>query len=96
MTKISGLISIARKAGYVVIGQDNLSAHKQKLYLLLMCKSAGNSLVREMRHISNESQIPLLEVEELGKLIGIDNCKALGVKSKAFSDNIIKIIKEGE
>ena len=61
-----------------------------------MCKSAGNSLVREMRYISNERQIPLLEVEELGKLIGIDNCKALGVKNKAFSDNIIKIIKEGE
>lgn len=93
MTKISGLISIARKAGYVIIGKDNLQNYDKKLYVLLMDKSAGSSLAREMKFISQTRKIPLLEVENLASMISIENCKAIGIKNKSMSDNIIKCLK---
>ncbi len=96
MEKISGLISIARKAGYVIIGQDNLSDYDKKMYLLLMDKNAGSSLSREMKFISEKKKIPLFQVENLGKLVSIENCKAIGIKNKAISENIIECLLKGE
>lgn len=93
MNKIKGLISIARKAGYVIIGRENLMEYTKKLYLLLVDSTAGNSLKREMNFISNSKNVPLLEVENLGELTSIDNCKAIGLKNKAMSDSIEKCIK---
>lgn len=96
MEKISGLISIARKAGYVIIGQDNLSKYDKKLYLFLIDTKAGNSLSREMKFLSENKKIPLFQVEDLGKLVSIDNCKAIGIKNKAISENIIECLLKGE
>ncbi len=93
MNKVGGLISIARKAGYAVIGQDNLSGYNKKLFLLLMDKTAGNSLTRQMNFIAREKNIPLLEVENLGVMVGIEKCKAIGIKNKAISENIEKCLK---
>ncbi len=93
MTKINGLISIARKAGYVIIGKDNLMDYQKKLYLLLVDKTAGNSLLREMKFLSNKKEIPLLEVENLNEIMSIENCKAIGLKNKAMSENILVCLK---
>ncbi len=93
MNKIKGLISIARKAGYVIIGKDNLMDYKKKLYLLIVDNTAGDSLKREMKFISNSKKIPLLELDDLGEKVSIDNCKAIGLKNKAMSDSIEKCIK---
>lgn len=93
MKEISGLISIARKAGFAIIGQDNLKSYDKKLYLLLVDKNAGNSLKREMKYLSNDKNIPLFELEGLGQVVTIENCKAIGIKNKAISENIIKCIK---
>lgn len=93
MTKINGLISIARKAGYVIIGKDNLMDYQKKLYLLLIDKSAGNSLLREMKFLSSKREIPLLEVENLNEMVAIENCKAIGLKNKSMSENIMMCLK---
>ena len=78
MNKIQGLISIARKAGFVIIGKEKLATYTKKLYLLLIDKSAGNSLLREMKFLSENRDIPLLEIENLAELVSIENCKAIG------------------
>ena len=96
MNNVNGLLSIARKAGYVIIGQDNLTDYKKKLYLVLMDKNAGNSLSREMNFLAKKDNIPLLQVDDLEKLVSIKNCKAVGIKNKAISDKIIESLKKGE
>ena len=93
MNKIQGLISIARKAGFVIIGKEKLATYTKKLYLLLIDKSAGNSLLREMKFLSENRDIPLLEIENLAELVSIENCKAIGLKNKAFSESIEKCVK---
>lgn len=93
LNNLCGLISIARKAGYVIIGQDNLKNYDKKLYLLLLDSSAGVSLTREMNFLARKHNIPLQKIDNLGELAGVENCKALGIKNKAFAENIIKNLK---
>ena len=93
MNKIQGLISIARKAGFVIIGKEKLAIYTKKLYLLLIDKSAGNSLLREMKFLSENRDIPLREIENLAELVSIENCKAIGLKNKALSESIEKCVK---
>lgn len=93
MNRLKGLISIARKAGFVIIGKDNLASYRKKLYLVLLDKTAGNSLLREVNFISENRNIPILEVENLAEVVGIENCKVIGLKNKAMSENIEKCLK---
>lgn len=93
LNRTKGLVGLARKAGYVIIGRDNLVKYTKKLYLLIVDKTAGSSLLREMRFLSENRNLPLLEVENLADLVGIENCKAVGVKNKAMSESIEKSVK---
>ncbi len=93
MSKLTGWISIARKAGYCIIGQDKLLDYDKKLYLILLDESAGKALERQMNFLSKEKDIPLLMVDGLSHMLAIENCKVLGIKNKAISENLIKIIK---
>ena len=93
LNNIAGLIGIARKAGYVVIGGENLSTYTKKLYLFLLDLGAGNSLKREVNFAAAKRKVPVLIVEGLGAMVGIDSCKAIGIKNKAFSEQISKMLK---
>ena len=84
--KAKGYLSIANKAGYLIIGGDKLSQHKQKLYLVLVDESAGKSSLKIAARF--EGVTPVLEVAQLGELSGIATCKILGVKNKNLSDLI--------
>ncbi|MBP3431850.1 MAG: hypothetical protein J6K39_03245 [Clostridia bacterium] len=93
MSKLNGLISIARKAGFCVIGQDNLKGFDKKLHLIVLDKSAGDSLVREMTFLSNKKNCSLLTVDGLEEVTAIKNCKVIGIKNKDLSEMIEKEIK---
>ena len=49
--KIKGLINIANKAGYLIIGTDSLKGYKKKLYLILMSNDAGSSTIRNANFV---------------------------------------------
>ena len=93
LSNLSGLIGIARKAGFVIVGGENLSSYTKKLYLLILDKTAGNSLKREMNFLASKRNIDIIEVENLSELASISNCKVIGIKNKTFSENITKSIK---
>ena len=93
MNSLKGWISIARKAGYCIIGQDKLLDYDKKLYLILLDKTAGKSLEREMTFLSKEREIDLCKVENLGQMLALENCKVIGIKNKAISENLIKSLK---
>ena len=93
MSSLEGLINIAKKAGFVIIGGENLSNYTKKLYLLILDNTAGNSLRREMQLLSSKRNLKILNVENLSKIVGIENCKAIGIKNKAFAENIEECLK---
>ena len=93
MKQIDGLISIARKAGFVIIGQDDLKGYSKKLYLILIDATAGKALRREVEFLSQKNDVTALEVEALGQSCGIENCKVIGIKNKAISEKIMEILK---
>lgn len=93
LNNLSGMIGIARKAGFCIIGQENLIGYDKKLYLILLDKVAGKSLTREMNFLAKQRNIPIRYVEQLDKLTAIENCKVIGIKNKNFSENIIESLK---
>ena len=93
LNKLEGLISIAKKAGFVVVGGENLIGYSKKLYLLLINKNAGNSLRREMNFLAKNKNLTLCECDNLAKIVAIENCKAIGIKNKAMSESIEKCLK---
>ncbi len=93
MKTLNGIINICRKAGYLIIGGENIKNNPHKMYLILIDKSSGNSLKREINYLLVSRNIPFLEVEGLANMIGIENCKAVAIKNKALSDEILKMIK---
>ena len=90
---LNGIINICRKAGYLIIGGENIKNNPHKMYLILIDKSSGNSLKREINYLLVSRNIPFLEVEGLANMIGIENCKAVAIKNKTLSDEILKMIK---
>lgn len=93
MKTLNGIINICRKAGYLIISGENIKNNPHKMYLILIDKSSGNSLKREINYLLASRNIPFLEVEGLANMIGIENCKAVAIKNKALSDEILKMIK---
>lgn len=93
MNKIGGLIGVARKAGFVIVGQDNLKNYGKKLYAILLDNTAGNSLIREMTFLAEKKNIPLQMVENLSELVSIENCKVVGIKNKQMSNEILEGLK---
>ena len=85
--KAKGYINIAHKAGYLIIGGDKLDGYKQKLYLVLIDKSAGKASQKIANRLK-ENNIEILWVENLPELCDIKTCKILGIKNKDLSVNI--------
>lgn len=92
MKTLNGLLNICRKAGYLIIGGENIKNNPHKMYLIILDKSAGFSLKREMNYTANSRSIKLVEISNLEEIIGIANCKAVAVKNKALSEEITKLI----
>ena len=90
LSDLKGILSLARKAGYVVVGLENLMGYDKKLFLLLCDNSAGKSTLREMNFLSQKRELPLLFVENLAHYVSIENCKAVGIRNKNFSEMIAK------
>ena len=93
MKDVKGVVNICRKAGYAIIGGEKIKENTHKMFLILLDKSAGKSLTREMQFVSKEREIPLFLIEKLDVMVGIENCKAIAYKNKALSDEIIEILK---
>ena len=91
--KVQGLISICKKAGYLIVGGDNLKGYTQKLYLVLYEKNSGKNLIK----IANSLKSPNTDIYELENLFdytNIEGCKIVGIKNKGLADQIQKLLKE--
>lgn len=92
--KIKGLISVSRKAGYLIIGADNLKGYTQKIYLILMEKSSGKNLIKTAKNLKQNTNANLYEVDCLYDYTNIEGCKLVAIKNKGLAEQIEKLLKE--
>ena len=95
ITKIKELLGIANKAGYLIIGSDNLKGYDKKLYLLLKSESAGRTIEKITNYIykKNNCNVFTFCESEFLQMTNISNCKIVGIKNKGISEEIIKYIR---
>ncbi len=93
--KIKGLINISNKAGYLIIGADNLKGYKKKLYLILRSSDSGKNLIKVSQEVQKNTNCIIEDVdcEIFKKIVVIDNCKIVGIKNKGISEEVIKYIR---
>lgn len=88
--KIKGYLGIARKAGYLIIGVDNLKKYTKKLYLILADSNLSNTINKTLTSFEDvDHEI----VENLGELMSIEKCKIVGIKNHNLAMQIIENIK---
>lgn len=90
--KVKNYLGICRKAGYLIIGADNLKNYDKKMYLLLVDSEVSKTLQKVIDKFVQKN-IECLLVEKLNQLVEIENCKIVGVKNNGLAIEIIKNIR---
>lgn len=93
--KLKGLLNLAKKAGYLIIGSEKLSTYSKKMYFLLADKNAGKSTKKIFENFKNRGVLGA-EIENLGELISVEKCMIIGIKNLGLSEQIKKYINQGE
>lgn len=91
--KLRGYLNIARKANYLVIGQDNLKGYDKKLYLVLVGKNSSTKSKQLATNICQKLQIPHFQLSQnLEDLLAIKNCQIVGLKNNGLASQIINLL----
>lgn len=95
INKIKGLVNISNKAGYLIIGADNLKKYNKKLYLILYSNDSGKSIQKVVNNQKLLTNCDTFEIEaqDFSKIVSIENCKIIGLKNLGLSKEIIKVIR---
>lgn len=91
--KIKGYISIAKKAGYLIIGADNLKGYNKKLFLVLADNGGGKNLLKIADSLKEQTKDQVYFVDNLENLSQINNCKILGIKNLGIATQIINLLR---
>lgn len=90
--KVKNYLGLCRKAGYLIIGGDNLKKYDKKMYLLLVDKEVSKNLQKIINKF-DENGVECVLIENLASLVDIENCKIVGVKNNGLALEIIKNIR---
>lgn len=90
--KIKDYLGICNKAGYLIIGADNLKKYSKKLYLLLVDELVSKNLQKVMNKFEN-TEVQTCLVSNLSELVEIENCKMVGIKNHGLAQEILKNIR---
>jgi len=90
--KIKNYLGLSRKAGYLIIGADNLKKYDKKMYLLLVDSNLSNTL-QKMINKFKENDVEVVLIDNLWELVSIENCKIVGIKNNGLAQEIIKNIR---
>ena len=95
INKINGLINIANKAGYLIIGSDALKGYNKKLYLLLYSLDIGKNTEKIVNAIKLNPNCVVYGIDSIDfcKIVSVTNCKIVGLKNKGISEEIIKYLR---
>ena len=89
--KIEGYLNICHKAGYLIIGGENLENYNKKLYLVLFDKTSQKNTLKVVEKLKDK--VETIEVENLSQLSKVENCKIIGIKNKKISEILISLLR---
>ncbi|MCF4113601.1 MULTISPECIES: hypothetical protein [Dethiosulfovibrio] len=96
-------LGLARRAGFLVIGQDNVFAVLQKNkknYVVIMTSDRSDAVARKAKKeaFSRHSffQLRTIDRERLGEAIGLAGCQIVALpEGEGLTDTVILRLKEG-
>ncbi len=91
-SKFISYINLARKAGCVVYGLDNITQNK-KICLILCSLEMSKGNREKLKSIANMKNIPIYEVENLSIIFGSGKTYAVGIKEPNLAHSIENILK---
>ena len=100
--KLQGLVGLARNAGRVIIGVDNIydACDRGTCSLIITAADAAANTVKKARNISKLYEVPIeesgLAKEELGRAIGYSEAAVIGIAHRGFAKAIGKLFKGEE
>jgi len=92
------LLGISKKAGKLIAGQESVerAANAKKISLIIVSNDTSKNTKEKMKNLSNKTNIPILfwsQADELGKAIGKELSKVIGITDEGFAKEIQKRIK---
>ena len=95
INKIKGLLNISNKAGYLIIGADNLKGYTKKLYLIIQSDAGGKNLSKIVNETKNNTccETIILCDSDFKDIVSISNCKVVGLKNKGISEEVLKYLR---
>ncbi|MDR2515532.1 MAG: ribosomal L7Ae/L30e/S12e/Gadd45 family protein [Christensenellaceae bacterium] len=96
--KIKAYLSLAAKAGKLVLGQEAIiqAAQTKRAVLLLLDELAGKNSADRIKRLATYHEIPLLLVEDLGKGIGRQGAIAAALQDKGLGGVILMLAGQEE
>lgn len=89
---IKTYLGFSIKARAIVIGQDRLKASKDKIYLVIYCKTASKNLKDLAIRLSERYKCKALCLnEDLELYTNLQGCKVLGLTNSSLAEAIIKV-----
>ncbi len=84
-------ISMAKKAGALIVGLDNIKKEKNNIAFFIEANDAGLDGRKKVEAMAKEKQIfCLYNTEELEQALGLVNCVHLAVKNSQMSKNVFE------
>ena len=95
ISKVKGLVNIANKGGYLIIGADNLKNYNKKLYLILRSDDSGKNIIKicEKQKERTSCAVEVIEKQIMPNLVSMENCKVVGIKNLGLAKEILKYIE---
>jgi ribosomal protein L7Ae-like RNA K-turn-binding protein len=92
---VLGLIGIARKGGHLVIGREAVrqTLRKGRVRVLVVASDAGEALIREMGHLSNGGEPPLVPGpprELIGRICGRNEVSVVAITDTGLAAAVIR------
>ena len=98
MNKLLGLLGIARRAGQLIWGFDEVEKQikAKKVFLVLLCAGISTRSERNIQIIAQQNSIPCKKlpfpVEEVEKAVA-KNAKIYAVIQQGFADKMIELLE---
>ena len=93
--KFYSLLGLARKAGKVVLGYDNILKKKKAAKLLILSCSASERTVRNVTYLEKPVIRLDINMEEFGRLMGASQVAVAAVTDDNFAEKLTIICCKG-
>lgn len=89
-------LNLARRAGAVVYGVDEITRHRGKIYLVMLSEaSATQNLIEKVNNFIAKKDTTLLKLDDdLNIFLNTDNCKVIGLTNESLANQIKTYFKE--